>query len=73
LKEVAVPSFYLHWLEKATSNRKSNKEAEMTNEIITNEEFSMNAGMISTVVAALVFIMAPIVLLTAYFVKAPLW
>ncbi len=45
----------------------------MTNEIITNEEFSMNAWMISTVVVALVFIMAPIVLLAAYLVKAPLW
>jgi hypothetical protein len=49
------------------------KEADMNNEIITNEEFSMNAGMISTVVAALIFIMAPIVLLATYFVKAPLW
>ena len=49
------------------------KETDMNNEIITNEEFSMNAGMISTVVLALIFIMAPIILLATYFVKAPLW
>ncbi len=45
----------------------------MNNELITNEEFSMNAWMISTVALALVFIMAPVVLLAAYLVKAPLW
>ena len=45
----------------------------MNNEVITNEEFSMSTGMISTVVVALMFIMAPIVLLATYFVKAPLW
>ncbi len=45
----------------------------MNNEVITNEEFSMNAGMIVVVAVALVFIMAPIVLLASYFVKAPLW
>jgi hypothetical protein len=45
----------------------------MNNEVIMNEEFSMSARMISIVVLALMFIMAPIVLLTTYFVKAPLW
>jgi len=45
----------------------------MNNEVITNEEFSMNAGMIVVVALALVFIMAPIVLLASYFAKAPLW
>jgi len=45
----------------------------MNNEVITNEEFTMSAGMISIVVVALIFIMAPIVLLATYFVKAPLW
>jgi hypothetical protein len=39
-----------------------------------NEEGPMmNAQMISIVVVALVFIMAPIVLLASYFVKAPIW
>jgi hypothetical protein len=45
----------------------------MNKEIIMNEEFTMSAGMISVVVLALMFIMAPIVLLATYFVKAPLW
>lgn len=45
----------------------------MSNEVIMNEEFSMNAWMVAVIVLALVFIMAPIVLLGAYFVKAPLW
>jgi hypothetical protein len=45
----------------------------MNNEVLTNEEFSMSTGMISIVVVALMFIMAPIVLLATYFVKAPLW
>jgi hypothetical protein len=45
----------------------------MNNEVIMNEEGSMSTRMISTVVLALVFIMAPIVLLATYFVKAPLW
>jgi hypothetical protein len=45
----------------------------MNNEVIMNEEGTMNARMISIVVLALIFIMAPIVLLATYFVKAPLW
>jgi hypothetical protein len=45
----------------------------MNNEVIMNEEFRMSARMISIVVLALMFIMAPIVLLATYFVKAPLW
>jgi hypothetical protein len=45
----------------------------MNNEVIANEEFTMSAGMISVVALALCFIMAPIVLLATYFVKAPLW
>ncbi len=45
----------------------------MNNEVIINEEFTMSARMISVVVLALIFIMAPIVLLATYFVKAPLW
>jgi hypothetical protein len=38
-----------------------------------NEELIMSTGMISIVVLALMFIMAPIVLLATYLVKAPLW
>jgi len=45
----------------------------MSNEVITNEEGTMNARMLSVVALALVFIMAPVVVLAAYFVKAPLW
>ena len=45
----------------------------MNNEVIMNEEFTMSARMIAIVVVALMFIMAPIVLLATYFVKAPLW
>ena len=45
----------------------------MNNEVIMNEEFSMSTRMISIVALALIFIMAPIVLLASYFVKAPLW
>jgi hypothetical protein len=45
----------------------------MTNEVIMNEEFTMSAGMITVVALALVFIMAPILLLATYLVKAPLW
>jgi len=45
----------------------------MNNEVITNEEFSMNLGMISVVAVALAFILAPIALLAAYLVRAPLW
>jgi len=45
----------------------------MNNEVIMNEEFSMSAGMISVVALALCFILAPIVLLASYFIKAPLW
>jgi len=45
----------------------------MNNEVIMNEEFTMSARMISIVVLALMFIMAPIVLLATYLVKAPLW
>ena len=45
----------------------------MNSEVIMNEKFTMSAGMISIVALALVFIMAPIVLLATYFVKAPLW
>jgi hypothetical protein len=45
----------------------------MNNEVIMNEEFRMSAPMISVVALALIFIMAPIVLLATYFVKAPLW
>ncbi len=45
----------------------------MNKEISMNEELTMSAGMISIVVLALFFIMAPIVLLATYFVKAPLW
>jgi flagellar biogenesis protein FliO len=46
----------------------------MNKEIIMNEEGPMfNAQMISIVVVALIFIMAPIVLLASYFVKAPVW
>ena len=45
----------------------------MNNEVIMNEEFSMSTGMISIVALALIFIMAPIVLLASYLVRAPLW
>ena len=45
----------------------------MNNEVIMNEEFTMSARMISIIVLALMFILAPIVLLATYFVKAPLW
>ena len=47
----------------------------MNNEVIINEEFTMSAtGMIScSGVGTYFIIMAPIVLLATYFVKAPLW
>ena len=45
----------------------------MNNEVSMNEEGTMKPGMISIVVLALIFIMAPIVLLASYFIKAPLW